>query len=144
MAATTTAKRLLLVDDDADLLATLELALESKYELRTACNGSDAIAELATGSFDAVILDLMMPVMSGEEVILELAGTPHPPIIVVSANHDLDTTCDRLGVRHSVRKPYRIARILEVIEQVFGSARAASAGSASSAPDDAGGTHPTV
>ena len=109
-------KRLLIVDDEPDLLESLAMALEGLFEVRTAANGKLALDQLAAERFDAILLDLMMPVMSGDQVIRALAGRPHPPIIVSSAGRNLEETCAELGIRHVLAKPYRLPALLAMLE----------------------------
>lgn len=104
-------RRLLLVDDEEDVIDSLVMALERDFEVHTASDGRAALERLTAEPFDAVLLDLMMPVLSGEELLTELAGKPHPPIVVVSASRDLRESCERLGVKHYIQKPYRLAEL---------------------------------
>ena len=79
-------RRVLVVDDDADIREALQIVLELEgYEVRTAANGRDAFAVLrgpAPFRADLIVLDLMMPVMTGYAFRAEqlrdpvLAGTP--------------------------------------------------------------------
>jgi len=117
-------KRVLVVDDEPDVLDSLVMALEGAYDVDTARDGRAAIAMLQSAAFDVVVLDLVMPVMSGEEVLGALAGRPHPPIIVSSASRNLPDTCARFGVTHCLQKPYRLGLLHEKLAAVLDGDRA--------------------
>src|SRR5262249_30089841 len=92
-------KRILLVDDEPDLVESLAMALEGQFEARTAHNGKEALAVLASEPIDAIVLDLMMPVMSGDELITELAARGSTvPVIVASASRNVEARCKELGI----------------------------------------------
>ncbi len=79
----------LVVDDDPDVREVMSLALESSgYEARVAADGRDALAKLADGRPCVMLVDLMMPVMDGIELVRHLrreASTATIPIVIVSA-----------------------------------------------------------
>lgn len=107
--------RLLVVDDEPDLVDSLVMALEQDFEVHTASNGRIALDRLTAEPFEVVLLDLMMPVASGEDLLRALAGKPRPAIVVLSASRDLRETCARLGVAHYLQKPYRLPALLAKI-----------------------------
>jgi class 3 adenylate cyclase len=104
--------RILVVDDNAanrDLL-TRRLQREG-YRVTSAAGGADALALIAAESFDLVLLDLMMPGMSGFEVLSRLKaaeGTRHLPVIMISALDELDSTvrCIEAGAEDYLPKPF--------------------------------------
>jgi DNA-binding response OmpR family regulator len=107
--------RLLVVDDEPDLVDSLVMALADHFEVHTASNGRIALDRLTSEPFEVVLLDLMMPVISGEDLLRALDGKQRPPIIVLSASGDLDETCARLGVTHYLQKPYRLPALFAKI-----------------------------
>jgi CheY-like chemotaxis protein len=122
--------RVLLVDDEADLVESLALALEGHATVLTAKNGQEALdvilGELAANEpsrkIDAIVLDLMMPVMSGEELIAELKRRAITiPVIVASASRNVEARCDELGVQHCLQKPYRLQKLLDHLMSVSSS-----------------------
>jgi DNA-binding response OmpR family regulator len=108
-------KRILLVDDEPDVLDSMVMAVEDKYEVRTAVNGLAALELLNRERFDAMVLDLMMPFMGGEELLERLAPERRPAVVVISAGADLVAACARMGVRRYLQKPYRLAHLLAEI-----------------------------
>ena len=78
--------RILVVDDEPTILKTSAAVLESKgYEVRTACDGFAALAELRRSLPDVIISDLRMPNMSGFELLSVVRRRfPHIPVIAIS------------------------------------------------------------
>ena len=104
-------KRLLLVDDDLDILEFLSLVLGETYEVITAIHAVDALSKLMTSPYDVVVLDLMMPGMDGEALVKKLRGSNvNLPILLASAVPDLVARARRLGV-DCIGKPYNITKL---------------------------------
>jgi len=82
-------KKILVVDDEADIVEMIQTALESaSYQVVTACNGREAMEKTRAEKPDAIILDLMMPEMDGFTVARELKNaddTSHIPILALTA-----------------------------------------------------------
>lgn len=111
--------RVLLVDDDKDLVESVAMALEGHCDVVTASNGVEALEVLLREPVDAVILDLMMPVMTGQQLILELkARKIDVPVIVASASPNVEAQCAALGISHCMQKPYRLQKLLDHLQLV--------------------------
>jgi CheY-like chemotaxis protein len=102
----------LVVDDDAEIRETLTHLLEDEgYTVLRAANGVQALKHLREDHPNVMLLDLMMPVMSGWEVLEELGESGElgiVPIIVVSA------MCAP-GARACLRKPVNLEELLAVV-----------------------------
>lgn len=110
---------MLLVDDEPDLVESVVMALEDHCDVLTAPNGAAALELLVREPVDAVILDLMMPVMTGQELIRELrARAIDVPVIVASASPNVEAQCAALGISHCMQKPYRLQKLLDHLQQV--------------------------
>jgi class 3 adenylate cyclase/CheY-like chemotaxis protein len=104
--------RILVVDDTAanrDLLT--RRLLRDGHHVETASDGASAIDRLITEQFDLILLDLMMPGMSGFEVLCRLKSssrTRHIPVIMISALNELDATvrCIEAGADDYIPKPF--------------------------------------
>ncbi len=113
---------ILVVDDDAAIRETLaDLLTEEGYAVITAANGEDALAKLrAVDRAPCVILlDLMMPVMSGAEFYRELRGDPSlgkPPVVVISADGNVQKKAQAFDGEY-LAKPVKIDPVLAKIEQ---------------------------
>lgn len=84
-----TRKKILVVDDEPDIVEMVQTALEAaSYQVITACDGKEAIEKTRSEKPDAIILDLMMPGMDGFAASEELKGgqeTSHIPILALTA-----------------------------------------------------------
>jgi CheY-like chemotaxis protein len=107
-----TPPRLLLVDDDADILESMAEILSAGYEVSLAYNGVEAIAAVERSAPDLVLLDLNMPVMDGESFLHEMRRRGIAlTVIVASAGQDLAQRCRLLGARGYLRKPISIEKL---------------------------------
>lgn len=101
--------RILIVDDEPALLAGLSYALSrEQFEVKTADTGRGAIEEFGAGDFDLVILDLMLPDVSGIQVARKIRGESAVPIIMLTAK---DSEVDKIvglemGADDYVTKPF--------------------------------------
>ena len=116
------AKSIVVADDDPDILSIVSMSLETQgYEVHQATNGREAVDLVREHQPDLIILDMMMPVMSGYEAITELKGddqTKRIPIVGLSAKAmatDMERASD-VGIDGYITKPFRIAQVLSVIE----------------------------
>lgn len=124
----TASPKILLVDDDADLVSLLtdNLQLEG-FSPSPTYNGEDALLRLSQEDFDLVILDVMMPGMKGTDVLRKLREWSHIPVIMLTARGD---PADRiigleLGADDYVSKPFTprelVARIRAILRRASGS-----------------------
>lgn len=71
------AKKILLVDDEADTATVFETILkQAGYEVVVANNGQEALSTAKTGVFDLILMDQMMPDMSGNDALQQLKADP--------------------------------------------------------------------
>lgn len=122
-AVATMCREILVVDDDRDIRETLgEILLHEGYHVEMAENGARALELIRRGPAPAlVLLDLMMPVMSGWE-FLELAETDQTlaaiPVVVVSAMPaPLAPSEARGGVKACLHKPLKLDQLLDLVHQ---------------------------
>jgi CheY-like chemotaxis protein len=113
-----TARRVLLVEDDLDVRDTLQDLLEDEgFDVIPAANGKQAIDFLTldgSGGADLVILDLMMPMVSGWEVLERMTDDErlvHVPVIVLSAV----TTHKPPRAQRFVHKPFALETLVQAI-----------------------------
>lgn len=79
-------KRILIIEDDPDISRLLQVMLaEEGRAITAAYSGTEGLLRLRTDPFDLVLLDLMLPGMSGEELIREIRRDSAVPILVISA-----------------------------------------------------------
>ncbi len=110
--------RLLIVDDDKPIRHLLgRLAHRAGFDAETAKDGRDAIEKLRATVYDIVVIDLMMPRVSGFELI-EHVNTlhPRPTVIVATAmmNGDIRRIDDSM-IRRVIRKPFEIDTVMKAL-----------------------------
>jgi CheY-like chemotaxis protein len=116
---------ILIVDDDPSVRYLLRLILENEgYTVLEAGNGEAALAAISSETLpDIVMTDLMMPVMTGAELIVRLRSEPRTskiPIVVVSSNPD---AIKHLVVDAVVTKPFTAANLADRVRVVAGGAK---------------------
>ncbi len=120
--------RILVVDDEQHIRDILsEALLDAGYSVETAVNGDDALRVLRGSAWDAIILDIRMPVRSGLDLLKLLHRVPsHPPILVLTglASPDELEEALRLGAVKCIRKPFQVKGLLEDVAGVVRSASA--------------------
>lgn len=82
-----TAKRILIVEDERPLAHALDLKLKHEgFDTTVANNGKEGFDLIVSGDFDIVLLDMMMPVMDGFQVLQELQKLQKKPVVFVLSN----------------------------------------------------------
>ncbi|PIE07079.1 MAG: hypothetical protein CSA74_09240 [Rhodobacterales bacterium] len=119
-------ERILHVDDDEDIRTLTRMALElvGEYKVRQFATGEEALAQ--TGSIDAqlLLLDYMMPGMSGEELWTRLKKVPAlagVPVVFMTAKTEADLTGRllELGALAVIMKPFEIAGLSAQIAEIW-------------------------
>src|SRR6186997_1375218 len=99
----TAQRKVLIVEDEKPLAHALQLKLQHEGMLAViATNGEECLKMLDTQTFDVVLLDMMMPVMDGFQVLQEIAKRPAKPAVFVLSNlsvHDDQQKVMSLGAR---------------------------------------------
>lgn len=110
---------ILIIEDDVHINNLLKEALEQDgYQCIQAFSGSEGNLVLEKGGFDLVLLDLMLPGMPGEKVLLEIRQKGQIPVIVLTAKEELDSKVDMLlaGADDYILKPFEIREVLARIQ----------------------------
>lgn len=119
--------RILIIEDSGDLQQLLSMAFNKEgYEVYYAFNGKEGYDKILAVQPDLVLLDLMMPVLNGVEV-LKLVGVNtllrDIPIIVMTAHGDrpdmLEDTIMAQGVREYIRKPFEFPRLKAAVRRLL-------------------------
>ena len=119
------AYKILVVDDDKDIVETLKNRLEKeKYEVAVAFDGEEAITKVKEADPDIVLLDLVMPKLNGFEVLKEIREKYKEkwrPVIVVSAQDDLESLRKSYSLEadHYLTKPCTMEHILAGIKTMI-------------------------
>ena len=116
--------RVLIVDDDPDIIESIRFALKSKaVEIMIARDGNQGLAMAEKEEPDLVILDMMMPKRSGFLVLEQLRKTSTRPMrfIMITANEGNrhQQYAETLGVDDYIRKPFPMERLLGSVERLL-------------------------
>lgn len=120
------AKKIMVVDDEPEILGILKFRMNSwGYETLTASSGKEALILAAGKKPDLILLDVMMPGMSGFDVLRELKAkesTKSIPVIMITvaaAKHEVDEGI-KLGAAYYLSKPYDAQELLNRIKSIIG------------------------
>ena len=118
------AYKLLVVEDNIELLMLLHQLLSTKYKVLTATNGQEALDIIQTEDLDIIISDLMMPIMDGMELTRQVKADPnyqHLPIILLTAKNQEDTRTKALkaGADGFVTKPFKVSDLELSIDNII-------------------------
>jgi DNA-binding response OmpR family regulator len=119
-------KRVLLVDDDAEIIDAMRYALESRgYSVMVARDGNQGLAMAEREDPDLVILDMMMPKRSGFLVLEKLRRTrpsaERVKVIMITANEGSrhKAYAEMLEVDDYIRKPFAMDKLLESVQRLL-------------------------
>jgi CheY-like chemotaxis protein len=118
--------QLLLVDDSEAVLAFEKAALSRHYDVRTATTGREALERLGEEQPAAVLLDLSMPEMDGDEVLSQMQADERlrrVPVIIVSSETQRERECLAGGAKAFMAKPVRAPELLSLVGRVIDDAR---------------------
>ncbi|MBE9503234.1 MAG: response regulator [Proteobacteria bacterium] len=121
-------ERILLVDDEAVIRdAVSEILTCDGYLVETASNGEEGLNKLRNSSFDLIITDIRMPIMSGTDLIQNIREqfSMDMPILVITAHGTLDLAIKTMeyGTQGFILKPFTPADILKSINQALNKSR---------------------
>ncbi len=120
--------RVLIIDDSEAVLAHGRAVLGARFAVTTARNGAEGLARARAIRPDAILLDLSMPEMDGEQVLAALRADPElarVPVIVVSSERERADRCVGLGAAAVLHKPAAAEALIRTLDGVIGAARAA-------------------
>ena len=117
-------KRILLVDDDYEIVESMKLVLESKgYACLVARDGNQGLAMAERENPDLLILDMMMPKRSGFLVLEKLRRSRPTPmkVVMITANEGSrhKAYAEMLGVDDYIRKPFAMDRLMDTVERLL-------------------------
>lgn len=119
-------KRILLIDDEPDLLATTKFLLENEgYKVYTAGSGAEGIKKFEEISPDLILLDIVMPGMDGFETLHQLRNvypdSEHIPIIMLTVRTEIESTFQAkgFGATDYITKSEKSDILLAKIKKIF-------------------------
>jgi DNA-binding response OmpR family regulator len=119
-----TKKRILLVDDDREIVESMRIALEAGgYEIIIARDGNQGLVMVERDNPDLVILDMMMPKRSGFLVLEKVRRSRPVPlrVIMITANEGSrhKAYAEMLGVDDYIRKPFAMDRLIDSVDRLL-------------------------
>jgi len=117
-------KRILVIDDDADIVEMIRNRLEAdKYDVIGAFNGEDGLEKAQTERPDLIITDIVMPKMNGHELASKLHQDPSLqaiPVIVMTSHVDLISFFGPGEIKEHLIKPFKIGDLVVLVRQYIG------------------------
>jgi two-component system, OmpR family, alkaline phosphatase synthesis response regulator PhoP len=124
--------KILVIDDEPNIVQTLQDRLEMNcYRVVTACNGRDGLEKAVREKPDIILLDVIMPIMDGHEMLEHLRKTEEGKDVSVimltarSQNNDIARAMV-CGIEDYIVKPFDLSELLEKIEGILENKRMAS------------------
>jgi CheY-like chemotaxis protein len=121
---------LLVVEDNPDLAESLStLLVDLGHHVDVACDGEEGLERLDAGKLpDVVLLDVEMPVLDGPgmayRMLVEDVGKDKIPLILLSGVMDLHKVAAKVGTPYFLAKPYKVERLLELLDRALVERRA--------------------
>lgn len=114
------AKRILIVDDEPDIVLALQIVLEDAgYQVASVDRGDQLMERLSTGGVpDLIVLDMLLSGRDGREIARELKALPHTrqiPILMLSAHPAARREAQAAGVEAFLAKPFELDALLEAV-----------------------------
>jgi CheY-like chemotaxis protein len=113
----------LVVDDEFGIVDVVETILTDEgYRVLTACNGKQALVRLSEEKPDVILLDFMMPILSGAEMLRAMALEPayqRIPVIMMSSLSEGVVAQRCRGYAGFLHKPFRVAAVLSTVARVL-------------------------
>jgi len=117
-------KKILIVDDNEDLIKIVQMSFKDSYETLSAKNGEEAVGLAVMEVPDLIIMDLMMYEMNGLEAIRLIRQNPKTrsiPIIAITGglSNTVEDECSRIGCDDYVSKPFTAAELSSRIKKLL-------------------------
>jgi DNA-binding response OmpR family regulator len=113
----------LVVDDEFGIVDVLETILTDEgYRVLTACNGKQGLARLANEKPEVILLDFMMPILSGGQMLRAMASEPayqRIPVIMMSSLTEEVVAARCTGYAAFLHKPFQVAAVLSTVARVL-------------------------
>jgi len=123
-------RRVLVVDDEPSIRELVAEALrESAYHVDTAANGADALRIMRRRRPQAIVLDLMMPVLDGTALreLMQLdARFAGIPVLLVTAAYGAFEAAERIGATACLTKPFELDELVRTIDRLIGESQRAA------------------
>ena len=120
-------KKVLIVDDDQDILCSIDLAMRAEgATTETVTDGNAAVMSSQAGAPDVVVLDMMLPKRSGFLVLERIKQQPEPPVVVmITANLGRRhmAYAESIGADAYLTKPVPLQRLVDTVVELLAKAQ---------------------
>ena len=116
------ATKVLVVDDEKNIVKGMRFSLlQDGYEVDTAYDGEEALAKIQAGNYDIILLDVMLPKLSGMEVLQQVREFSQVPVIMLTAKgEDMDKILGLdYGADDYITKPFNILEVKARIKAIY-------------------------
>lgn len=114
-------KCVLIYDDDLEILFLCKAILsKSNYRVETLSRCENVLADIVRIKPDIILMDLWIPEIGGEkaiDIVKKNPETQHIPMIIFSANAEIETICKKVNANGFIEKPFDISNFKETIQQ---------------------------
>lgn len=115
-------KKILIIEDDNDINKLLsDIIKQSGHTSQSAYSGTEAMLYIEQQKWDLILLDLMLPGLSGEEILENIVNISSTPVIIISAKDEQQVKIDALrsGADDFITKPFDVDEVSARIESVL-------------------------
>lgn len=112
-------ENILIIEDNQDVNLMLFQAIkEAGYNVKSSFTGTDGLNEIKTNSYNLILLDIMLPYKSGDQILKEVREFSSVPIIIISAKDMISTKIDllKLGADDYITKPFDLGEVVARVE----------------------------
>ncbi|WP_238906960.1 response regulator transcription factor [Clostridium sp. YIM B02506] len=112
-------KNILVIEDNKDVNNMLsEELMDSGYKVKSMYTGIEGLKEVKEGNYDLILLDIMLPYKSGDEILKEIRTFSDVPVIIISAKDMVGTKIDllRIGADDYITKPFDLGEVVARVE----------------------------
>lgn len=112
----------LVIEDDKTINSLLcSIITKSGYSADSAENGLDGLDKALSGDYNIILMDLMLPLKTGEEVLKELRSVKNTPVIIISAKLEVHSRIElfQIGADDYITKPFDIDEVMLRIQAVL-------------------------
>ena len=104
---------ILVIEDDQQIAELLDTTLQQEHQLEFAFSGTEALYKIAEHTYDLILLDIMLPGMKGEDVLINIRAKLETPVIILTALHDSVKIVELLnkGANDYITKPFHLEEL---------------------------------
>ena len=112
-------KNILVIEDNKDVNNMLsEELIDSGYKVKSIYTGTEGLKEVKESNYDLILLDIMLPYKSGDEILKEIRTFSDVPVIIISAKDMVGTKIDllKIGADDYITKPFDLGEVVARVE----------------------------